>query len=199
MRARQMSSSSADRCWCRFGCRFRGGRLAASLQLRLPVLEIRRVERQVDGLVAFVVEAEADGLGVPDGLEARARQLDEELVLRLELAGICLAGRRALLDGRDHLPGVAVGVEDGLRQELRRVVAAVPERECRALERAALRVRALEVDAAVGGEALRRAVVMVVEKRVAEDAGEHEEEAAGGEGFSGQWLHGMPPFLVSFR
>ena len=84
--------------------------------LSFPILQIRSVEGQVDGLAVVVVEAEADAVGLADGRQAGPRQFYEQFVFVL-IGMVFARTSRFLFDGGLHFPGVAVGVEDGLRFE----------------------------------------------------------------------------------
>ena len=163
-------------------------------QLALPIGKIGLIQRQVDGLSVVVVEAQAHARRLADGGETCARQLDEEFVFVLVGAVRSLHGAQRVLGRGLHLPCGAVRVENDIGEQFRLVIAIVPERERCALEPSFVRVGRPEVDARVGGETARTAMIDPVGVGETEDADEDEEQCDKDDESVEQILHRAPPF-----
>ena len=166
----------------------------AASQLALPVGKVGFVQRQVNGLPIVVVEADTDARCLADGGKTRTRQLDEEFVF-IFIGAVCLGdGARRILRHGFHLPCGTVRVEDDIGEEFRLIKAVVPEGERCALEPSLARVGRLEVDARVGGETARTAMVDPVGVGETEDADNDEEKCDEDDESAEQILHRTSPF-----
>ena len=166
------------------------------LHLSFPVFQIWLIKRQVDCLSIIVVEAEPYGFRFFDCGQAGAGQFDEQFVFILPGMVAAVVGRRGLLGGGLHFPGIAIGIEDGFVFEFGTVIAPVPYGEYSAFEFALCGMGGLKIDAAVGRQTLGCAVVNMPGVGQAEDAGNHQQQADGDENFFYHWI--KSPLFVNF-
>ena len=144
------------------------------IQLVLPVLQVVLVQGQLDGGAVLVGKADADYLSLADGSEAVRRELCKKLVGVLEgglvvVKGDGIAGR-CLPDAGLHVKDIIIADQQQGRLQPVTGKAVVQDGQVGGGNHALFVHVCLEVNIAVGGEAVGSAVVNHIGIAVAEAA-----------------------------
>lgn len=151
------------------------------VQLVLPVLQVMLVQGKLHRVIIFIAEADADYLGLADGIEAVSREFGKKLVGVLEgcfvvVKGDGVAGRR-LPDAGLHVEDIVITNQEQSRFQLAAVKAVVKYGEVGSGNDALFVNVGFEVNIAIGGEIVGAAVVKHIGVAVAKAAEQYQKDA----------------------